>query len=372
MNFIEEYKKGQSGGNKGLYMGDGLQHVSSTLNGLQQGRLYGIASSPKVGKSTIVNYGFVVQPYLYALKHNISIEWIYYSLEMDRISQEFDFAAHFLYADYGVRYIEIEGLTKDGKNIIEISSKYLRGRLQDDKGKIIKVSKKVEDALKKVYQNRIIPLFGEYSVEGELLKKGMITFIQNSDNPTGIFKYLLNHASHNGTLIKTGQKGFERITSYKPNNPKKFTIVITDHLRKLIPERGWLMKQTVDKTLEYHVILRNLLNYTFVDIIHLNRSMTNLERFKQFGDLLFPDSDMVKDSGNIAEDCDYLFTLFNPNDERYNLNKHFNLEIKDSAKNILYPELRTIHLVESRHCEFPQHFRVNMQGAIKNFELFNN
>ena len=70
---------------------------------------------------------------------------------------------------------------------------------------------------------------------------------------------------------------------------------------------------------------------------------------------------------NLAEDCDYLFTLFNPNDERYNLSKHFGKKIKADNGDILYPNLRTVHLVESRHCMFPQHFRVNMEGNIKNF-----
>lgn len=71
---------------------------------------------------------------------------------------------------------------------------------------------------------------------------------------------------------------------------------------------------------------------------------------------------------NLAEDADYVFTMFNPNDERYNLKSHFGVEIKDKFNNELFPNLRTIHLVESRHCKYPQHFRVNMFGGLKTFE----
>lgn len=46
MNFIEEFKKGQSGGNKGLPMGEGLINLSNAVNGLQKGRLYGVAAPP--------------------------------------------------------------------------------------------------------------------------------------------------------------------------------------------------------------------------------------------------------------------------------------------------------------------------------------
>jgi hypothetical protein len=74
---------------------------------------------------------------------------------------------------------------------------------------------------------------------------------------------------------------------------------------------------------------------------------------------------------NVAEDCDYLFTIFNPNDERYKLSKHFGEIIKDSKGNPLYPNLRTIHLVESRHCMFPQHFKTEMKGNVKSFQKIN-
>ena len=85
MNFIEEYKKGQKGGNKGLPMGPGLENVSKPINGVQRGRIYGVAAAPKAGKSTFVDYAFVVQPFLYAQEHNLDIEWIYFSFELSII-----------------------------------------------------------------------------------------------------------------------------------------------------------------------------------------------------------------------------------------------------------------------------------------------
>lgn len=369
MNFIEEYKKGQKGGNKGLPMGNGLMNVSKAINGVQKGRIYGIAAAPKAGKSTFVDYSFVVQPFLYAITYNIPIEWIYFSFELDRVSKEFDFAAYFLFHDFNIRTISLpEGVTKGGESIIDLSPDYLRGRLQDDEGKIITVSEEIFEMLKQVYANRIIPLFGEFDMYGKQLKKGYITFIEEKDNPTGIYKYLKRHAEKDGKFVTTQYGKSTRITGYNANNPNKYTIIITDHLRKLIPERGWQMKQTVDKFIEYSVELRNWCGYTFVHIIHLNRGMTEVGRMKEFGDMLFPGSDDIKDTGNLAEDADYVFTIFNPNDQRYNLKKHFGEIIKDSKDNPIFPNLRTIHLVESRHCEFPQHFRANMFGGIKNFE----
>lgn len=74
---------------------------------------------------------------------------------------------------------------------------------------------------------------------------------------------------------------------------------------------------------------------------------------------------------NLAEDADYVLTMMNPNDDRYNLKQHFGVKIKDDSNNELFPNLRTIHLVESRHCKYPQHFKTNMQGGYKSFEQLN-
>jgi hypothetical protein len=57
-------------------------------------------------------------------------------------------------------------------------------------------------------------------------------------------------------------------------------------------------------------------------------------------------------------------------DDKFNLKKHFGMIIRDTKGNKLYPNLRTIHLVESRNAEAPQHIKVLMYGAIKHFKNF--
>ena len=369
MNFIEEFNKGQTGGNKGIWMGDGLKNLCNAINGLQRGRLYGIAAPPKAGKSTLVDYGCFLEPYLYCLEHGIPAEWIYYSLEIDRVSKEFDSAAFFLHRDYEITHITLpDGVFKDELSEIGLDSDYLRGRLIDDAGEIITIAESVKEVLIEVYNNRIIPIFGEYSESGIQIQPGVVTFIETKDNPTGIYKYLQYHASQNGKFVESGTGKFKRIIGFKPTIPEKYTFVITDHLRKMIPERGWQMKQTVDKMIEYQVEIRNWTAYTFIDIIHTNRDMVNQERLRFAKDMLYPTSDDIKDTGNLAEDADYVITLMNPNDDKYKLQKHFGLDIKDSNGNELHPHLRTLHLVESRHCKYPQHFKVNMMGGYKKFE----
>ena len=415
MNLIEAFKSGQKGANKGLPMGEGLKAISLAINGVQRGRIYTVGAAPKGGKSTLVDVGFALEPCIYALENNaklnsslniireklqvatdpgernslnlefeklqagiIDLEIIYNSYEIDRVSKEFDFIAHFLNRDYNIVNINLPvGRTYKGATTVALSSAYLKGELvydttsPEEKQEIIKVPPELFEKIKKVYAERIIPLVGEYDSLGKKVSKGIIQFLENKDNPTGIRNYLLEYASKNGTFlyktsVKNGQT-YERMIGYKPTNPSKYVIIITDHLRKLLPERGFQMKQTIDKFSEYAVEFRNTCNFSFVHIIHLNRSMSNVERRSYDDDRIFPTSDDIKETGNLSEDSNYIFTMLNPNDDKFNLKKHFGTIIRKPDNSLIYPLMRTIHLVESRHCVCPQHFRVNMHGDVKKF-----
>ena len=378
-NFIEEFKKGQAGLNQGLYLGPGLDKMSREINGLQKGMHIIVAAASKCGKSTFVNYAFVINCYLDALKNNIDITFTYFSFEMNRILQEYEFACHFLFLDYGITHISLEpDVYVKGNTEIPLSSKYLRGKVKDDDGNIVLVKESIKEVLIEVYEKRIIPLFGEYSVNGVKLTNGVIDFIEHKENPTGLNNYLLKKAEKEGSFEKIqysykntqtlAVENKEKIVSYTPNNPNKYHIVITDTVRKLPRERGFTMKENIDKWLEYSTELRNLLDYDFVNIIHTNRSLGDVETIKFRKDNLYPTSDNVKDSGNASEECDFLITMFNPNDDRYNLQTHFGKKIKDGKGNPLFPNLRTLHIVESRHGDSPLHYAVEMEGNIKNFK----
>ena len=303
-NFITEFKKGQEGGNKGLFMGEGLTEVSRAINGVQKAMMIGIAASPKVGKSTLVDYAFIIQPYLQSLKDGNLVDWTYFSFEMDRVSKEFDFAIYFIYHDFGYETIKLpEGVTVGGKTFICISSAYLRGRLQDDNDKIVKIDSLILTALKNVYEKRIIPLFGEYSDKGILLKEGLIDFIEQKENPTGLRNKMLDKAKDRGQLIyqeyidKLGNKG-KKLVGYVANNPNITHIVVTDTIRKIPRERGFSLKETIDKYLEYTTEIRNLIKFTFIHIVHLNRNMGDVHRMKMLGDMLYPVPEDIKDFKN--------------------------------------------------------------------------
>lgn len=367
-NLVEEFKKGQKGLNFGLTTG--ILALDRAINGTQKGVSIGVAAAPKAGKTALCDYSFVISPYLQMVKANRleDIEWIYFSYEIDRLSKEFKFAAFFMANDYNVYSFQYKDQTYG------VDAEYLRGRklhkLPNGDNEVIPVSKEHEEKLKNIYINRIIPLFGEYDKYGRKIKQGKIDFIVESENPTGINKYIVSHAKKNGKYVTEGysiindkgeRENRSRVIGYTPNNEKKWTIIIIDHIRKPTRERGFTMKENIDKLLEYTTISRNLHQYTHINICHSNRGVSNVERLKFAGENIFPTADDVKDTGNLAEESTILLTLFNPNDEKYNLDKHMGVELKD------YPNYRSIHITENRNGNAPVHIQTEFLGGVNMF-----
>lgn len=314
-HFITEFKLGQLGGNKGLPMGPGLVNISRAINGVQKGMMYGVAASPKVGKSTFVDYGFVIHPILYCIEKNIPINVIYLSYEMDRVTKEFDFASYFMFHDYGITEMNLQaGVTFQGKSVIPLSSNLLRGRIQDDNNETIKITPRIQECLIDIYKSRIIPLFGEYDNRGQIINPGYILFQDQKENPTGIKNFLEDYAAKEGVIeytTYTNKEGLikQKMVGYTPNDPNKYTLVITDTIRKLPRERGYSMKENIDKYLEYSTECRNIFKMTFVHIVHLNRSMADVNRLKFLGDNIFPTPEDIKDTGSKRKNNFFFFNI---------------------------------------------------------------
>lgn len=371
-NFVKVFEDGQSGHNIGLTTG--IRKLDIAINGIQKKTSIGVAAAPKTGKTALVDFCYLVAPYLQMKREERldDIEWIYWSYEIDRVSKEFKIAALFMFIDY-----QIYDFTYEDKKYL-MSANYLMGKLidYDENGKMkqIKISQEHSDMLKEIYVNRIVPIFGEYNRDGVQVRKGKVRFIDEADNPTGMYKYMLRYANENGHFLYErygtyNDEGAEienrRIVGYQENNPNKFTICITDHVRKCIIERKFTMKQNIDKWLEYSTILVNRCSFTVVNILHSNRNVSNVDRLKMHGESIFPTADDIKDTGNLAEESTILMTLFNPSDEKYNLTKHFGVVLKDN------PLYRSLHITESRYTECPTHIRLNAYNNINYFTQLN-
>lgn len=348
MTLLEEIKKGIAGRNTGLDIG--LPKLNSVLGGLQKKTSFALGAEKKVGKSAYADFLFVLNPYL--LNPTANIHWKYFSFEIDRINKEAKYAAFFMQHDYG----------------IEVDDSYILGKKKKPNGDRIIVTKEHEEKLVQIYSNRIIPLFGEYDSKGAKIKNGKIDFIEDRVNPTGIRNYLINYAKENGDFLyedyiteEDGRKvKKQRLIGYKEKDETLYTIVLLDHVRNMSRERGYGMKENIDKFSEYHVFLRNMFRFSFVIISHINRSTTDIDRMKYMGDRLYPTSEDFKDSGNLPEDVTHVITFFNPVDDKYRLNTHFDKDLSPYKSKNNY---RTVHLVDSRYAPAPIHFSTLFNGG---------
>jgi hypothetical protein len=355
MNFIETFKKGKLGKNIGL--NTGLSNLNKAINGLQKRTIIGVAAPPKCGKSKLVDAHTIIYPYL--LNENADIEWIYFSYEMDRVQKEFAFTVFFLYHDFHMTHFNWKNKQ------YSITTDYLMGRLQDENNEPIIVDKEIEEKIKVIYSNRIVPLFGEYDGENKKIKSGKINFVENKMDADQMNTFIVNYAKERGRFVYNSTN---QIASYIPDNPDKYVIIITDTLRKIKVKTNTSLKENVDSWISHSVFLRNICQYTFVHIIHTNRSLSSIERLKYNSEFIYPTGDDTKDTGNLSEECDFFLTLFNPNDEKYGIVKHFGLDLFDASENLLYPNYRSLHLVESRHTECPVHMQLTLNGATGYYE----
>lgn len=379
MNFKTAFKRGQEGEEKGIPILPGLSNLNKALNGVHKGRMYTIAAASKVGKSTLVDYIFLLSIYEYWKKlpeKTKDIFRIYYlSYEINRIAKEFDMLCYYLGKEGITSFKLPEGRTYQGKSTVIIDPDLIRGRKSDDgdkngkNEKLIKLPPDIIKAVKRIYSQEVEPLFGEWDEKGNLITPGFINFIEEPDNPTGLYKFFLKEACKNneGSIITRKMGSSDRIVGYNNKRPEIFRIVIIDHVRRLVTESGNDEKKNIDKLSFYQVQLRNWCSYTFINIIHTNRELASTDKMRALGEWIHPTSENIKGTGNLSEDSDYVITMFNPLDDRYALSNHMGIRIKDSHKNPIYPGLRSIHIVDSRHCIFPQHFHVTMLGNIKTF-----
>lgn len=368
MNLQTVFQKGQAGYNVGIKIL--LPKLNKVMRGIGKKMIYGVAGGPKSGKSKFTNYVFLISVYesMLAINRLDDVEWIYYSFEMDRVTTEFNIACYYFYTEYNVYNIIHNGRPYG------MCADYLMTKLIDENDQPIPVQQAHIDMLATIYEQRIVPMFGRYDENGNRVERGKVDFITHKENPTGLRNYIYRYAALHGDFVKetynveeevAGRRQMvtkEKIVGYKEKNPNKTTIIITDHLRKLPIERSYSMKQNVDKYLEYQVEMRDLFLFTFVDIIHTNRSIGAVERLKFAGEFIYPTGDDLKDTGNLSEDCNTLFTIFNAGDEKYSLTRHFGKDLVD------YPLYRSIHIVESRETACPFHLQLNMHGGINYFE----
>jgi hypothetical protein len=328
MNFLEAVKQGQSGINKGLQCG--LPILGKFINNIQRAKMYVVGASAKTGKTAIIDYMFVLNPFLLEHKKgNIKLKIKYFSYEISKIEKMAKFCAFFMHEKYQI-------VDENGN---PYSSNYILSRGE------YKLMPDHYTIVEKIYNEELTELFGD---------NGIIDFYEDRDNPYGISTELHRHAETHGEYIykeydyKNEDGGIEkrkRKVGYTPRDPNEFVIVICDHVDLCKSTRGMDSKHKIDELGRICVELRNLVGYTFVLVQQLNRDIGRTDRLKFSGEDLQPMAEDFKNTGNLIEDANVVLALFNPSVYKH-IHTHLGYDLDRLKK-----YYRSVHILQSRETE---------------------
>lgn len=213
-DFLLKFEAGLRGENVG--MESGLAGISESIDNIQKETNYVIFGPPKTFKTKFTDAFYILYPFMNG--HGNLMDYTYYSFEVSRIKKVAEWIAFFFWYDYKLKY--------SAGHIMSRAKK----RVKDEHLKFVEV----------ILKNRIIPLLGEYNSQGKRIKDGVIDFIEDKDNPTGIYNHLIHKAKLHGEVIMdtyetvddTGKKvNKQKIVSFVDWNPEKYRLVICDHKR---------------------------------------------------------------------------------------------------------------------------------------------
>ena len=192
--------------------------------------------------------------------------------------------------------------------------------------------------------NAIIDLINSPEVQEELnYWKDHVTYITET-NPTAIWKtvktFLCEHGKEEREkyTVKYTEKDpitdkevvreeeREKVVGYKEDNPNTINLIFIDHISCCTTERGYTLKQSIDKIVDYCVGFRNTYKVSTLIIQQQNTQGESAQNIKI--NKIRPSKEGLADSTYTGNYCNILFGLFSP--IKYEIDNYCNYPIKGS------------------------------------------
>lgn len=160
-----------------------------------------------------------------------------------------------------------------------------------------------------------------------------------TNNPTGNYKEWWDFMSARGVFeyedyIDENNETKQRIIKYTLNNPLEYNITATDHIALLKRERGFSLKENIDKYSEYSVTTRNLFGMTHFFLQQFNQGLSSVDRQKFKGADISPQQTDFKDSTNPYQDFDIVLGLMNAYKMDMETCLGYNINVEDCPYNL--------------------------------------
>lgn len=302
--------------NKFQGLSNGLSRINKYIFNVQRSCYTLIGGLSGSAKTKLIDF-IILNALSDAQKKGISINVFYYSYEIDEMTKRAEWLAMLLYKKYN-KIISPEKIKGLGDFRLDLEEQ-----------------KQVEDTLPELEL-----LFSKIMWRWETM------------NPTGIRKEWWDFMKPRGTFIKEpyldehGEKK-ERIIKFTPTDPNEYNIVICDHIALCKNERGFSLKQNLDKLSEYAIAARNLFGMSFFFLQQFNQGLNSIERAKYKGVDISPQQNDFKDTTNPYTDADICIGLMNAYKMDMETCLGYNIN-KNGAHNNLKDKFRMIKVVKNR------------------------
>jgi hypothetical protein len=224
--------------------------------GVEQGKYYLVSGAAKSAKTQIASFLFLYSPLLYAYEHpdQIHLKIFYFPLEETPEKITARFCSYLLH--------------KLSNHRIRVSPMVLNSTNENNTA-----PDEVLDMLYTLEYQSILNFYLDH-----------VEFV-NQRNPTGCWKIVLKYAQEHGKIITKevviGGEKKRLFDHYEPDDPNEYVLIIWDHAGLTELERGWNLKQCIDKLSEYFIDFRDKFHYTPVLIQQQNIDTISLDAFKQ-------------------------------------------------------------------------------------------
>lgn len=310
-SLMYDVTQGLKGDNAGIKCAN-LPEFNAVLKGIQKGRYYLIGAESGAGKTTFADFMFVLELYYYCKQHNIKLVLPYFSFEIAKSPKRAKVASFFIYKKHGVRISSSKILGEDA------DEKLTKEELE----LIINVSEDVDQFFKD------------------------IIFIDEPINPTGMYKLWFS------LMEELGEFQYEeytidgnirrKITGYIPYDNNTLVLTVIDHIALTHLERGFELKENIDKVSEYIVYFRNRCNMSAMVIQQFNTELSSTYRKQQSEHSISPQRLDFGDSKYTYRDADVVLGLVDP--ALYDVGK---IGIYETGK--MNDKLRALYIIKNRY-----------------------
>jgi len=312
--FKQRILKGLSGEYQGL--ANGFDRINKYIYNTQRGCYTLLGGLSGSSKTTLCDY-ILLNSMQDANAKNIPFNVTYYSWEIDEMSKKANWLSVLIYNKYD----------------IVISPQTIKGlgdsRLTENEQEIVySMLPELEDLFSK------------------------ITWHWTPINPTGLYTEWWKTMSAKGKFttvpyIDEDGNAKDRITGWVADNKEEYNIVVLDHLALGRLERGFTLKQNIDKISEYIVGCRNMFNMTFYIVAQFNQGLSSVERLKFKGADISPQQTDFKDSTSPYQDADVVLGLLNAYKMDLETSLNYNIKV-DGFPGNLKGKYRLLKIIKNR------------------------